>query len=98
MGMFDSVMVPCPKCGELIEAQSKSGDCMLRCYDFPNEGATNPAPHNVMLDVNRHSPHTCVCGTVFNIMLVKEPIIVPGEYAVVEIKKDNDEDTEQLII
>lgn len=29
MGMYDSVMVRCPKCGEEHEFQSKSGECLL---------------------------------------------------------------------
>ena len=32
MGMFDSVMVPCPKCGERAEFQSKAGDCHLEIF------------------------------------------------------------------
>ncbi|WP_156829747.1 hypothetical protein [Methylovulum miyakonense] len=50
MGMFDSVYVPCPKCGELNEFQSKGGDCLLNEYTLEN------APANVLLDINRHSP------------------------------------------
>ena len=29
MGCFNSVMIPCPKCGELAEYQSKAGTCNL---------------------------------------------------------------------
>jgi len=60
MGMFDSVMVPCPKCGEVSEFQSKGGDCILREYTLET------APADVLSDVNRHAPNTCgKCGTIF---------------------------------
>lgn len=89
MGMFDTVMIPCPKCGELYDAQTKSGDCLLRYYDWPSEGATNPAPYDVMNDINRHAPYTCQCGTKFQVKTVRETVVtvVPGEWAV-EIIED----------
>lgn len=60
MGMFDSVMVPCPKCGKLSEFQSKGGDCLLWVYTL------DTAPADVLSDVNRHAPNTCdECGTKF---------------------------------
>jgi len=34
MGMFDSVWVPCPKCGAGVEFQTKSGDCAMRSYEL----------------------------------------------------------------
>lgn len=72
MGMFDSIMVPCPKCGEKTEAQSKSGDCTLAIYELNN------APPDVMGDVNRHAPFTCHnCGAVFrvNLQFVAIPVL-----------------------
>ena len=60
MGMFDSVKVPCPKCGELYEAQSKGGDCLLRTYSL------DEAPADVLSDVNRHAPFRCdICECYF---------------------------------
>jgi endogenous inhibitor of DNA gyrase (YacG/DUF329 family) len=60
MGMYDIVMVPCPTCGERIESQSKSGDCVLATYRLED------APDAVLLDVNRHAPFVCAkCGTSF---------------------------------
>jgi hypothetical protein len=61
MGMYDTVMVPCPTCGDRAEFQSKSGACNLATYTIDN------APDNVLLDVNRHSPHRCTCGTSFGV-------------------------------
>jgi hypothetical protein len=64
MGMYDSVMVPCPNCGERVEFQSKSGDCLLNVYDLET------CPSDVLGDVNRHSPYDCPkCSTVFKVDL-----------------------------
>ena len=60
MGMFDTVMVPCPTCGERAEFQSKSGTCTLETF------LLEEAPDDVLFDVNRHGPHTCgKCGALF---------------------------------
>ncbi len=60
MGCFDSVRVPCPKCGKVHEFQSKGGDCRLRVYELWD------APAAVMADVNRHAPYECtVCNTLY---------------------------------
>lgn len=32
MGTFDSVWVNCPKCGKVIEFQSKAGACVMEGY------------------------------------------------------------------
>lgn len=60
MGCFDSVRVPCPKCGEKAEFQSKGGECVLAVYELEE------TPLDVMNDVNRHAPYTCEkCATQF---------------------------------
>ncbi len=61
MGMFDTIMVKCPKCGEEHEFQSKSGECILDVYTLDN------CPDDVMADVNRHSPCDCDCGEKFKV-------------------------------
>lgn len=53
MGMFDSVRVPCPQCGKEVEAQTKSGECMLEWYNL------DKAPQDVLVNVNRHAPFYC---------------------------------------
>lgn len=61
MGMFDSVMVPCPTCGIEQEFQSKGGGCDLAIYTLAD------APPDVLSDINRHAPYTCgECGTKFS--------------------------------
>ena len=52
--MYDTVLVPCPKCGEIAEFQSKSGDCFLEIYTVQD------CPDDVLIDINRHSP--CICN------------------------------------
>ncbi len=60
MGMFDTVLVPCPACGEPSEFQSKGGDCTLTTYTL------DEAPDDVLRDVNRHAPNHCTkCDTKF---------------------------------
>jgi RNase P subunit RPR2 len=60
MGCYDTVIVPCPKCGTEAEFQSKGGDCLLRVYSLAD------CPEDVLSDVNRHAPYTCEkCGTIF---------------------------------
>jgi len=64
MGMYDSVNVPCPKCGTESEFQSKGGDCLLNVYTLDN------CPMDVLSDVNRHAPNDCEkCGTRFYVKI-----------------------------
>ena len=65
--MYDSVMVPCPKCGRESEFQTKSGPCLLRTYSLKN------APTDVLEDVNRHAPNFCPdCKTRFMVELTEQ--------------------------
>jgi len=60
MGMFDSVLVPCPKCKKYELFQSKGGACMMAVYKFED------VPPDVLSDINRHSPYRChLCDTYF---------------------------------
>lgn len=65
MGVFDTVLVPCPRCGARTETQSKgSGDACLRRF------LLEETPLDVMADVNRHAPFTCPkCGASFDVEL-----------------------------
>jgi len=74
MGMYDTVLVPCPKCGEEEQFQSKSGECLLQCFKL------SECPDYILRNVNRHSPYECEkCSSVFEVhvdsrksVLVKE--------------------------
>jgi len=61
MGMFDTVLVKCPKCGEEHEFQSKSGDCSLDVYTLEN------CPDDVLYNINRHSPYECECNNYLSV-------------------------------
>lgn len=68
MGLYDSLMAPCPNCGNVNEFQSKSGDCVLIEYKLHN------CPDDVMEDVNRHSPIKCDCGTLLEIDIITRQV------------------------
>lgn len=71
MGCYDTVKVPCPACGVLEYFQSKSGDCVLAEYKL------SEAPSDVLADVNRHAPYTCInCNTVFKVELTEEMVVI----------------------
>ncbi len=72
MGMYDTVWVECPNCGEENGFQSKSGDCILRDYTLED------CPDDVMENVNRHSPNTCDCGCVFEVDIITRSAVVIG--------------------
>ncbi len=74
MGCYDTVFVPCPKCGEEYEAQSKGGDCLLNYYTFGEN-----VPENVLSNVNRHAPFICDCGTKFEVDLEKMEVVAIKE-------------------
>lgn len=62
MGCYDTVIVPCPKCGAHVQCQSKSGPCLLDEYPL------SQCPPDVLADVNRHAPHRCwVCQHEFTV-------------------------------
>ena len=63
MGCFDSILVPCPRCGKEFWAQSKSGECEFRTYPLET------CPDDVLFNVTRHAPFECDCGCVFEVKL-----------------------------
>ena len=70
MGVYDTVLVPCPICGTEAEFQSKSGPCRLTVYRLWE------APADVLANVNRHAPQTCEkCGAVFDVW-VQKPLAI----------------------
>lgn len=76
MGCYDTVQLPCPKCGEIEYAQSKGGACTLKSYNLEN------APEDVLSDVNRHSPFNCIqCKAIFEVQEVNgKPTVVEIPY------------------
>ena len=75
MGMYDTVKVPCPKCGHREDFQSKRGNCNLDTFSLKK------APKSVLVNVNRHSPYTCEkCNTVFAVKDGKSVEVDPFNY------------------
>jgi hypothetical protein len=70
MGMYDSVIVKCPRCGAKHEFQSKSGKCYLSVYTLKN------CPDDVMANVNRHSPCKCDCGTKYEVDIPSRKAVI----------------------
>lgn len=58
MGLFDTVLVPCPKCVRRVEFQSKGGPCDLGEYTLGN------APAEVLVDACGYVKK-CKCGYSF---------------------------------
>ena len=63
MGMFDTILVPCPECGKKYEAQTKKGERLLEVWELED------APVEAMMGVNTHAPFLCPCGTEFEVNL-----------------------------
>ena len=73
MGMYDSVMVNCPQCGEEHEFQSKSRECLLDVYTLEN------CPDDALANVNRHSPCKCDCGSFYEVDIKeRKAVLVQG--------------------
>lgn len=63
MGAFDSVLVPCPECGQEQWFQSKGAD-NPQCREF----TLKECPADVMSDINRYAPYLCVdCETYYSV-------------------------------
>jgi hypothetical protein len=67
MGMFDTVMVPCPRCDTPNEFQSKSGDCLLDAYTLEN------APDDVLEGIRGDEELCRKCGTLFTVEITDTP-------------------------
>jgi hypothetical protein len=63
MGLFDTVMVPCPKCGTRAGFQSKGGERKLLTYEL------NDCPPDVMGDLVHDSATCAQCGSRFRLMI-----------------------------
>lgn len=61
MGMFDRVYIACPKCGAMVEYQSKAGDCMLNSYGI------NDVPPRIAGDIIGDKQECDQCGAKIRI-------------------------------
>lgn len=62
MGMFDTVHVKCPACGEILELQSKAGHCILNEYNLDN------VPAHIAGDLINRELDCRYCGAELKIM------------------------------
>lgn len=70
MGLYDTVIVPCPQCSTNYYVQSKGGECLMREFNLDN------APDDVMSDINRHAPFVCKnCGVSFEVPYHILPVV-----------------------
>lgn len=72
MSCYDTIRVPCPLCTRKVDAQTKSGECLLNVYEL------RTAPQNALAGVNDYAPLKCECGAVFEVRLDPTPILVDG--------------------
>jgi len=81
MGMYDTILIKCPACGNPYPAQTKGGPCLMYEYELED------CPEDALSDANRHSPYTCFklsddgdllpgCGAVFEVDLDKRRTIL----------------------
>jgi hypothetical protein len=76
MGVYDTVMVPCPDCGTENEFRSTSGDCILAIYELVN------CPDDILIGVNRYAPNCCDdCEAVYY-------VDIPNRKAVLFVSKE----------
>lgn len=88
MGCFDTVRIPCPKCGSAIEEQSKAGPCNLNTYTLSD------MPQRVAADLS-DSILTCKCGATvrFHVQFLVTPYLGSPEE---QDNYDDDEGSDEL--
>lgn len=73
MGVYDTVLAGCPKCGKLSDFQTKGGSMLLQTFRLEK------CPRDVLSDVNRHAPNICEhCGTSFKVDVEKRKTVEEG--------------------
>lgn len=61
MGMYDTVIIKCWQCGEEIQLQSKSGDCILKVYKLEE------TPADVLGDIIGETGNCPNCGAIYKV-------------------------------
>ena len=62
MGVYNTILVPCPECDNKVEFQTKTGDCSLSIYNI------SCAPHEDIKGILGRSNYCKECDTAVNIM------------------------------
>lgn len=79
MGMYDTVLLKCTKCGGIVSFQSKSGDCCMNTYEF------DFAPPEVLAGIYDDHNWSCgSCGKRYSVKLTsnKVGVTLEGERSV----------------
>jgi len=91
MGMFDYTYFKCPKCKEIVEEQSKAGDCSLNRYFFGDiayelpifkdefgelEGVI-PVPIEIVAEASKYGLECSHCGHKTKPVITSSYILVP---------------------
>lgn len=59
--MFDTIELRCTACGQLIDMQSKAGECLLHCYPY------YAVPCEIAKDLNGQTAQCENCGMLFTV-------------------------------
>lgn len=76
MGCFDTVWIPCPRCGHRNEFQSKAGSCSLYDFDLAE------APIELQADVHGEVTDCSACSAQFKVVvqsIATTVLVGPGE-------------------
>lgn len=77
MGCFDTVRIPCPKCGTRYKAQTKAGECSMLEYGMID------APAKLLADIVGDKMQCGNCGEYFELELqvMARPVLIDKEEA-----------------
>ena len=86
MGMFDSVYVKCPNCGEDIEFQSKAVECQCKSYN------QNKVPTIIAFDLEGDVEICDHCGTEVEFYIPGSPTYIQCMGLELRGSEDSDDD------
>lgn len=87
MGMYDTVLIPCPNCKAEQDEQTKAGDCLLNVYNI------NVLPPDIADRFAGREFHCDQCGTEFALARnERRPPKTVALHAYVIEASDRDED------
>ena len=80
MGMHDNIHIDCPHCGQLVEIQSKAGDCTLEDYSL------NSVPVEIANDLMKYKKEF-TCEDCEGKGVLMHPGIIPERVQLMAIKR-----------
>lgn len=91
MGTFDTLVVRCRNCDELLEFQSKADDCFMRNYTLSD------VPPKIAVDLAGEVQDCSNCGFRHKIALVVKPVIECRLATYLDDEEDEDYEEENPI-